>query len=127
MDAFVKLLDKDEERLSTPSRVTLSGPMTGRQALESIAEQSGNQLPSKISKASTNESTSTSRIHCSGKSLDELLDKLNMSISPRKAKVTNLFLETSSCHNGLPTLDTPVAFASSRSPSRKRNRCMNQS
>lgn len=80
------LLDKDEERLSTPSRVTLSGPMTGRQALESIAEQSGNQLPLKNLEGVNQRIDIDIKDSLFWEALDELLDKLNMSISPEESE-----------------------------------------
>jgi len=76
------LLDKDEEKLSTPSRVTLSGPMSGRQALESLAEQSGNQLPLKNVVGINKQIEVDVQESLFWETLDELLDKLNLTIKP---------------------------------------------
>ena len=80
------LLDRDEEKISTPSRVTLSGPMSGRQALESLAEQSGNKLPLKNLDGINQKIDIEIKDGLFWETLDELLDKLNMTIKPDESE-----------------------------------------
>ncbi len=80
------LLDRDEEKLSTPSRVTLSGPMSGRQALESLAEQSGNQIPLNHLDGINQKIDIDIKESLFWETLDELLDKLRMTIKPDESE-----------------------------------------
>lgn len=79
-----KLLDQDEANLATPSRVTLQGAVTGRQALDSLVEQTGNRLSLKNVVGLDKKINLDIRDALFWESFDEILDKLALTIRPEE-------------------------------------------
>lgn len=79
------LLDLDEANLATPSRVNLQGAMTGLQALESISEQTGNELPLKNAIGLEKKIELDIQGTLFWESIDEVLDKLVLTIPPEES------------------------------------------
>jgi hypothetical protein len=76
------LLALDKEKLATPSRVTLRGAMSGRQALESLAEQTGNALTLKDVAGLEKQVDVDMEDLLYWEALDEVLDMLALTIMP---------------------------------------------
>jgi hypothetical protein len=76
------LLERDKEVRSRPSRVTLRGSMTGREALEALAEQTGNSLP--LDNVPGLDALIDIELEESlyWESLDEILDRLRLTVLP---------------------------------------------
>lgn len=85
-----KLLDTDKETLSKPSRVTLTGTMTGMDALEAIAEQTGNHLPlQQVSGLDSQISVDLEDV-LYWEAVDEILDELYLTILPNDGESLRL-------------------------------------
>ena len=76
------LLEQDKVILSKPSRVNIVGKMIGKEALESLAEQSGNTLQLKnVPRLETQIEVELEDM-LYWEALDEILDKLSLTIVP---------------------------------------------
>lgn len=76
------LLERDKAMLSKPSRVNIRGKMTGKQALESLSQQTGNALQVKNVSGLDAEIDIDLEDMLFWEALDEILDSLALSIPP---------------------------------------------